>query len=85
MLNHKIKNANIKIAGILGVTYYGEKLTVLAALFLSLTILVVINFTLKESNKFSSFIAIPGKEIQNVRKVFAFECKNVMRPLILTT
>jgi MFS transporter, DHA1 family, tetracycline resistance protein len=62
------------IAGILGATIYGEKLPVLAALFLSLAILVVINFTLKES-KSSSVIVIPEKERQNVGKVFAFECK----------
>ena len=62
------------IAGILGATIYGEKLPVLAALFLSLAILVVINFTLKES-KTSSVIVNPEKEIQNVGKVFAFECK----------
>jgi MFS transporter, DHA1 family, tetracycline resistance protein len=62
------------IAGILGATIYGEKLPVLAALFLSLAILVVINFTLKES-KSSSVIVNPEKEIQNVGKVFAFECK----------
>ena len=62
------------LAGILGATIYGEKLPVLAALFLSLAILVVINFTLKES-KSSSVIVIPEKERQNVGKVFAFECK----------
>jgi DHA1 family tetracycline resistance protein-like MFS transporter len=60
------------LAGILGATIYGEKLPVLAALFLSLAILVVINFTLKES-KSSSVIVIPEKERQNVGKVF--ECK----------
>src|ERR687891_631652 len=62
------------LAGILGATIYGEKLPILAALFLSLAILVVINFTLKES-KSSSVIVIPEKETQNVGKVFAFECK----------
>jgi MFS transporter, DHA1 family, tetracycline resistance protein len=62
------------IAGILGATIYREKLPVLAAMFLSLAILVVINFTLKES-KSSSVIVIPEKERQNVGKVFAFECK----------
>ena len=62
------------LAGILGATIYGEKLPVLAALFLSLAILFVINFTLKES-KSSSVIVIPEKERQNVGKVFAFECK----------
>jgi MFS family permease len=62
------------LAGILGATIYGEKLPVLAALFLSLAILAVINFTLKES-KSSSVIIIPEKERQNVGKVFAFECK----------
>jgi MFS transporter, DHA1 family, tetracycline resistance protein len=49
------------LAGILGATVYREKLPVLAALFLSLSILVVINFTLKES-KSSSAIVIPEKE-----------------------
>ena len=62
------------LAGILGATIYREKLPVLATLFLSLAILVVINFTLKES-KSSSVIVIPEKERQNVGKVFAFECK----------
>ncbi len=62
------------LAGILGATIYGEKLPVLAALFLSLAILVVINFTLKEP-KSSSVIVIPEKERQNVGKIFAFECK----------
>jgi MFS family permease len=62
------------LAGILGATIYGEKLPVLAALFLSLATLAVINFTLKES-KSSSVIIIPEKERQNVGKVFAFECK----------
>ena len=62
------------LAGILGATIYREKLPVLAALFLSLAILIVINFTLKES-KSSSVIVIPEKERQNVGKVFAFECK----------
>ena len=62
------------LAGILGATIYREKLPVLAALFFSLAILVVINFTLKES-KSSSVVVIPEKERQNVGKVFAFECK----------
>ena len=62
------------LAGILGATIYREKLPVLAAMFLSLAILFVINFTLKES-KSSSVIVIPEKERQNVGKVFAFECK----------
>jgi MFS family permease len=67
------------LAGILGATIYGEKLPVLAALFLSLAILAVINFTLKES-KSSSVIIIPEKERQNVGKVFAFECKECYKP-----
>ena len=62
------------LAGILGATIYGEKLPMLAALFLSLAILVIINFTLKESRT-SSVIVTPEKEVQNVGKVFAFECK----------
>ena len=66
------------LAGILGATIYGEKLPVLAALFLSLGILVIIKFTLKETNNKKSspvITAIPEKEKQNVGKVFAFECK----------
>jgi DHA1 family tetracycline resistance protein-like MFS transporter len=58
------------LAGSLGVTIYVEKLPVLAALSLSLSILVVINFTLKES-KSSSVIVIPEKERQNFGRVFA--------------
>src|SRR5918911_1603048 len=59
------------LAGILGATIYGEKLPVLAALFLSLGILVIIKFTLKETNnkKSSAVItAISEKEKQNVGK-----------------
>jgi MFS transporter, DHA1 family, tetracycline resistance protein len=60
------------LAGILGATIYGEALPVLLALILSLVVLVVIIFVLKESK--SSFVKeIPEKD--NVGKVFAFECK----------
>jgi MFS family permease len=71
------------LAGVLGATVYGEKLPVLAALFLSLAILVIIKFTLKESNKKKSSLlvrAISEKEKQNVGKVFAFECKECYNP-----
>src|SRR5919206_1497524 len=57
------------LAGVLGATVYGEKLPVLAALFLSLAILVIIKFTLKESNKKKSSLLVPAiseKEKQNV-------------------
>jgi MFS transporter, DHA1 family, tetracycline resistance protein len=60
------------LAGILGATVYGEVLPVLVALFLSLIVLVVIIFVLKES-KSSIVTQIPEKD--NVGKVFAFECK----------
>jgi len=58
------------LAGILGATIYGEALPVLLALILSLVVLVVIIFVLKES-KSSLVREIPD----NVGKVFAFECK----------
>jgi MFS family permease len=60
------------LAGILGATVYGEVLPVLVALILSLVVLVVIIFVLKES-KPSIVTQIPEKD--NVGKVFAFECK----------
>jgi MFS transporter, DHA1 family, tetracycline resistance protein len=60
------------IAGILGATIYGEVLPVSVALILSLVVLVVIIFMLKES-KTSVIKEIPEKD--NVGKVFAFECK----------
>src|SRR5918996_1449416 len=60
------------IAGILGATIYGEVLPVSVALILSLVVLVVIIFVLKES-KTSVIKEIPEKD--NVGKVFAFECK----------
>ena len=60
------------LAGILGATVYGEVLPVLVALILSLVVLVVIIFVLKEP-KSSIVTQIPEKD--NVGKVFAFECK----------
>ena len=60
------------LAGILGATVYGEVLPVLVALILSLVVLVVIIFVLKEP-KPSIVTEIPEKD--NVGKVFAFECK----------
>jgi MFS transporter, DHA1 family, tetracycline resistance protein len=61
------------IAGILGATIYKEILPVLAALFLSLVTLIVIGFTLKESNPSAGVIQVPVKG--NIGKVFAQECK----------
>ena len=63
-------------AGILGATVYREKLPVLAALFLSLAILVVINFTLKES-KSSSAIVIPEKKDKMLQKSLHSNAKSV--------
>lgn len=60
------------LAGILSATVYGEILPVSVALILSLAVLVVIIFVLKES-KSSIVMQIPEKD--NVGKVFAFECK----------
>lgn len=60
------------LAGILSATVYGEILPVLVAMILSLAVLVVIIFVLKES-KSSIVMQIPEKD--NVGKVFAFECK----------
>jgi MFS transporter, DHA1 family, tetracycline resistance protein len=60
------------LAGILSATVYGEILPVSVAMILSLAVLVVIIFVLKES-KSSIVMQIPEKD--NVGKVFAFECK----------
>ena len=66
------------LAGILGATIYEEILPVLAALFLSLIALIIIGFVLKESR--SSFIMhVPEKE--NIRKVFAHECKECYKTI----
>src|SRR5918993_2309958 len=60
------------LAGILGATIYGEALPVLAALILSLVVLVVIVFTLKET-KCSILMEVP--ENNHVGRVFSFESK----------
>jgi MFS transporter, DHA1 family, tetracycline resistance protein len=60
------------LAGILSGTVYGEILPVTVAMILSLAVLVVIIFVLKES-KSSIVMQIPEKD--SVGKVFAFECK----------
>ncbi|MFL6485901.1 MAG: MFS transporter [Nitrososphaera sp.] len=60
------------IAGILGATVYGETLPVLAALILSLIVLIVIIFTLKET-RCSILTDVPEKN--HVGKVFSFESK----------
>ncbi|HEY6757623.1 MAG TPA: MFS transporter [Nitrososphaera sp.] len=60
------------LAGILGATVYGEALPVLAALTLSLVVLVVIVFTLKETKR-SILMEIPEKK--DVGRVFSFESK----------
>jgi MFS family permease len=60
------------LAGILGATVYGEVLPVLAALILSLVVLVVIVFTLKETKR-SILMKIPEKN--DVGRVFSFESK----------
>ena len=60
------------LAGILGATVYGEALPVLAALILSLVVLVVIVFTLKETKR-SILMEIPEKN--DVGRVFSFESK----------
>jgi MFS family permease len=60
------------LAGILGATVYGEVLPVLAALILSLVVLVVIVFTLKETRR-SILMKIPEKN--DVGRVFSFESK----------
>ena len=60
------------LAGILVGTVYGEVLPVLAALILSLVVLVVIVFVLKET-KCSILMKIPEKN--DVGRVFSFESK----------
>ena len=60
------------LAGILSGTVHGEILPVMVAMILSLAVLVVIIFVLKES-KSSIVMQIPEKD--SVGKVFAFECK----------
>jgi MFS transporter, DHA1 family, tetracycline resistance protein len=60
------------LAGILGATVYGEALPVLAALTLSLVVLAVISFILKET-KCSILMKIPEKN--DVGRVFSFEPK----------
>ena len=60
------------LAGILGATIYGEVLPVLAALILSLVVLGVIIFTLKETKR-SILMEIPEKK--DVGRVFSFESK----------
>ena len=59
-------------AGILGATVYGEALPVLAALILSLVVLVVIVFILKETKR-SIIMDVPEKK--HVGRVFSFEAK----------
>ena len=76
------------IAGILGATVFKEILPVLAALFLSLVILIVIGFTLKESKPSTAAnAAIQVLEKGNIGKVFAQECKEcykIVNPKKLT-
>ncbi|HEU4823942.1 MAG TPA: MFS transporter [Nitrososphaeraceae archaeon] len=60
------------IAGILGATVYGEALPVLAALILSVVVMGVIVFILKET-KCSILMEIPEKN--QVGRVFSFEPK----------
>jgi MFS family permease len=62
------------LAGILGGTFYGSLLPVLAALLLSIVTLIVIGFLLPESRTKSNPIVIP--EEGTIRKVFAQECKD---------
>ena len=62
------------LAGILGGTFYGSLLPVLAALLLSIVTLIVIGFLLPESRTKSNPIVIP--EEVTIRKVFAQECKD---------
>jgi len=78
------------IAGILGATVYKEILPVLAALFLSLVILIVIAFTLKESKPSTAAAAAAAIQVPekgNIGKVFAQECKEcykIVNPKKLT-
>ena len=67
------------LAGILGVTIYGETLPVLAVLFLSLATLAVISLALKESRS-SAVIEVSEKQRESVGKAFAFECKECYKP-----
>jgi MFS transporter, DHA1 family, tetracycline resistance protein len=60
------------LAGILGATVYGEALPVFAALILSIVVMVVIVFILKET-KCSILMEIPEKN--QVGRVFSFEPK----------
>ena len=60
------------LAGILGATVYGEALPVSAALILSVVVMVVIVFVLKET-KCSILMEIPEKN--QVGRVFSFESK----------
>ena len=62
------------LAGILGGTFYGSLLPVLAALLLSIVTLIVIGFLLRESRPKSNPIVI--HEEGTIRKVFAQECKD---------
>ena len=52
------------LAGVLGGTVYGEILPVLAAILISLVTLVIIPFTLKESNRLSNQIQIIERRYQ---------------------
>ncbi len=61
------------IAGILGGTILGSVLPILAALFLSMFTLIVIEIRLKESKRLSTEVLI--SEEGSIRKVFAQECK----------
>jgi MFS family permease len=62
------------LAGILGGTFYGALLPVLAALLLSIVTLIVIGFLLRESIPKANPIVIP--EEGTIRKVFSQECKD---------
>jgi MFS family permease len=62
------------LAGILGGTFYGSLLPVLAALLLSIVTLIVIGFLLRESIPKANPIVIP--EEGTIRKVFSQECKD---------
>lgn len=62
------------LAGILGATFYGHVLPVLAALILSAFTLIVIGIMLKESKRPNAEMVVP-QEAGSIRKVFAQECK----------
>lgn len=68
------------LAGVLGGTVYGEILPVLAAILISLVTLVIIPFTLKESNWLSNQIQIIERGV--IRKVFAQECKDCYQSVV---